>query len=124
MDLIIPASDASGTLEIRNARVVDTEGRCGSLLRLHWEGALHRAQFWFDREDLEAFVREARWLVRSISGDAELDCLTLLRRGDEWKLAGRLFPMDLFFSFPISVEDAQRLVSACEDLIRAAIAAE
>jgi hypothetical protein len=121
MDVILPASDGSATLEIRNARVADADGHCGSLVRLHYEGELHRAQFWFDREDLQAFVREARWLVRSISGEAELDCLSLQRRAGDWKLAGRLFPIDLRFSFPISMQDADRLVSACEELIHSTI---
>jgi len=124
MDVIVTASDGSATLEIRNARVADADGHYGSLVRLHYEGELHRAQLWFDREALQAFVREARWLVRSISGEAELDSLSLQRRAGDWKLAGRLFPMDLCFSFSISTQDAERLVSACEDLIHSTIAGE
>ena len=91
MDLRVDSSDAAVWLELRDLRPVDERLFRGTLRFSTPDGGSARP-LWFDRDALDAFVREARWIERSTSGRATLehagrsDRLTLVRVADEWTI--------------------------------------
>jgi len=131
MDIAIAATDGSAVVELRNARLVDCEGHYGALVRLRYEGRQYKRPFWFDRSDVAEFLKESRWLRRSISGEALLphagrsDFLLLSRKGGAWQLGGKVLQEDhpdmhVRFTLPISSPDVDRFLSACTELMASA----
>lgn len=98
MDLRFESLDREHWFELRDARPTN-EVVFSARLRFPLAGEVLSHNFWFDREDLVAFVKEARWLERSTGGRASFgsiahsDSITLTRDGDQWTITAEVFDL-------------------------------
>jgi len=98
MDLRFESSDGQQWIELRDTRPTD-ESVFKARLCFPFANDVLSHDFWFDRDDLEAFVSEAQWLERSTGGQASFgpiarsDSITLVRDRNGWTIAVEAFDL-------------------------------
>jgi len=127
MDLRFESSDGQHWIELRDTRPTD-ESVFRARLRFPFANEVLSHHFWFDRDDLNAFVREAKWLERSTGGHASFgpiarsDSITLVRDRHGWTIAAEAFDLRdpdgrARVSFPMDSLAARDLIRRFETLV-------
>ncbi len=128
MDLRIDASDGAQWLELRKLHLQEGAADYSGQLRVRVAGRVHDRPFWFGRNDLAEFLREAEWLLSSTAGEATLnhvglpDYFTLTRDALGWVMAGELFHFSdaeqhVRFQFQVPSPAVEALLSAMGALV-------
>ena len=134
MDIRIEATNRIDWIEMRDSRPTDDAEAFASSLRVSIENAVHRRAFWFDRTQLEAFLREASWVMRSLGGEATLaasgarEWVGLVRKRDEWWVTGEISlgsdaPEDFRFQLAVSDDDVLTFLAEMSSLLRMTVTA-